>query len=369
LGRIRHLKQKRPQTKVAVMGCIAQQEGEKLLKRVPYVDYVIGPQNIHTLTHIHESDGPLVATSEDELLTERDLPVVRKEKVRAWINIMYGCNNFCSYCIVPFTRGREKSRASDSILQEVRRLLSQGYREVALLGQNVNSYKSTLDFPGLLREIDKIRGIKRTRFITSHPKDLSEELVRVMRNVDSVCEHIHLPLQSGSTRILRSMNRGYSFEEYLSKIQTLRSLIPDVAITSDIIAGFPQETDEDHQATIKALKEAEFDGIFAFKFSPRPGTRASTMSGQLSEPIKSARLTEILSLQDEMTARKNRSLCGTLQEILIEGEGDRGQAKLTGRTRTNKIVHVPSRQDVGAGDIITVRITHANQHSLEGDPL
>lgn len=367
LGRVRALKKRRPDLKIAVAGCIAQQEGIKIIERAPHVDYVIGPQNINVLNDIVDSRADYVFTDDNPAIAEMELPVERKDNVRAWVNIMYGCNNFCSYCVVPYTRGRERSRASQSIINEIRDLAEKGYKEVTLLGQNVNSYKSNMNFPELLREINKINGIERIRFVTSHPKDLSDELIYAIRDLDKVCEHVHLPLQSGSSKILALMNRKYTYDDYMKKVEHLKREIPEISITSDIIAGFPQETDEDHNETIKALKEIEFDSIFAFKFSPRPGTKASTMDGQIPDDIKLSRLSEILELQNAITDRKNRELIGTVQDVLIEGVDKKTSSKLTSRTRTNKVVHVLFDSTIKPGDIIRVKITHARRHSLEGE--
>ncbi len=369
LGRIKSLKKRRPDLKIAVAGCIAQQGGVEIIKRAPHVDFVVGPQNINALREIITSRSDSVFIDDNPSITEIELPADRKDNVRAWINIMYGCNNFCSYCIVPYTRGREKSRASGSIINEIKELADKDYKEITLLGQNVNSYMSDINFPGLLKKINEIGGISRIRFVTSHPKDLSNELICAIRDMEKVCEHIHLPLQSGATKILSLMNRKYTYEDYLRKIETLRKTIPEIAITADIIAGFPQETDEDHKETVKALTEIEFDGIFAFKFSPRPGTRAFNMNGQLPEDIKSDRLYEILEVQNKITERKNKELKGTIQEILIEGKDEKDTGKFTGRTRTNKIVNIPSKNNAKPADIITVKITRAGRHSLEGDIL
>jgi len=367
LGRIKSLKKRRPDLEIAVAGCIAQQEGGKIIERAPHVDYVIGPQNINVLKDIITSKSDSIFTDDNPFITEIELPVDRRDNVRAWVNIMYGCNNFCSYCIVPYTRGRERSRASQSIINEIKDLAEKGYKEVTLLGQNVNSYKSNVDFPRLLKEINKIEGIKRIRFVTSHPKDLSDKLIYAIRDMERVCEHIHLPLQSGSSKILASMNRKYTYEDYLKKVEKLRREIPEIAITSDIIAGFSQETDEDHNYTISALKNIEFDGIFAFKFSPRPGTKASNIDGQLPDGIKSDRLSEILDLQSKITERKNKELKGTFQEVLIEGEDEKNTGKFTGRTMTNKVVYINAEDDIKIGDIVTVKIINARRYSLEGE--
>jgi tRNA-2-methylthio-N6-dimethylallyladenosine synthase len=365
LGRTKHIKRKNPSVKIGIAGCIAQQRGEELLNRVPYVDFVLGPQNISRIGEAISTDKSVI-TEENEELHILDIPAFRKKGVSAWVNIMYGCNNFCSYCIVPYTRGRERSRPADSIVGEIRMLVSEGYKEVTLLGQNVNSYRSETDFVGLLRMVNGIEGLERIRFVTSHPKDLGSDLINAIRELEKVCEHIHLPLQSGSDRILRLMNRKYTMEDYLKKVELLRDAVPDISITTDIIAGFPTETEEDHQATIRALEEIQFDGIFAFKFSPRPMTKASEMQGQLPEEIRLERLNEILKLQDKITERKNALLKGKTVEVLVEGSSESVSDLFTGRTRTNKIVNIRTDRPLMAGEIVKVRITTPHRHSLDG---
>ncbi len=365
LGKMKRLKKMNPHLKIAVAGCIAQQEGEAIIQKAPYVDYVLGPQNINLFKKIIANEEKAIALEDNPYLQDIELPSERTNKVKAFVNIMYGCDNFCSYCIVPYTRGREKSRAAASIINEIIELSEQGFKEVTLLGQNVNSYNSELDFPGLLREINRVGGgIKRIRFVTSHPKDLSEDLIFAIKELDKVCEHIHLPLQSGSSKVLKLMNRKYTYEEYLKKVQLLRKEIPNIAITSDIISGFPQESDEDHLLTIKALKEIEFDGIFAFKYSQRIGTNASTMDGQIDKEIKTKRLSEILEIQDKITEKKNKDLEGIVQEILIEGLSD---GNIIGRTRTNKTFSAPKFNGIGQGDLAKALIIKANRHSLFGE--
>lgn len=365
LGRMRSLKRKRPGLRIAVTGCIAQHEGRKILGRAPHVDFIFGPQNLHILRDVASGKAPRVALDENPEIATRDLPAERGDTVRAWVTIMYGCNNFCSYCIVPYTRGRERSRPSDHIYSEVSELAGKGYKEITLLGQNVNSYSSDADFAGLLRRLNKVGGIERIRFVTSHPKDLSSDLIHAMSELDKVCEHIHLPLQSGSSNVLKLMNRGYTYDDYAERVSEMRRIIPGISITSDIIAGFPGETNTDHLSTTEALKEIEFDGIFAFKFSPRPRTRAALMRNDVPEEIKAARLNEILAVQDEITLRKNRLLEGSVQEILCEGESETDTEKLMGRTRTNKIVTF-SRNGMSKGTFLRVQITKGRKHSLEG---
>lgn len=366
LGRIRKLKKKNPGLRIAVAGCIAQHQGNKLFKRAPYVDFVFGPQNIHLLPSLMNAPAAVVATEDNPGVADADLPIARGGGGRAWVSIMFGCNNFCSYCIVPYTRGPERSRPSENILREVEELSSEGCKEVTLLGQNVNSYRSDTDFPGLLEKIASLPALKRIRFVTSHPRDLSDRLISIIQGLDKVCEHIHLPLQSGSARILGLMNRGYSYEGYRDKAKMLRSSVPGISITTDIITGFPGETDQDHRKTIDALEEMEFDGIFAFKYSPRDGTRAAAMEGQVADAVKSERIAEILQVQDSITLKINRKLEGSLHEVLVEGPSETDGRILSGRTRTNKIVNFRG-QDSCIGNIITIRILRGRKHSLDGE--
>ncbi|MEW6052727.1 MAG: tRNA (N6-isopentenyl adenosine(37)-C2)-methylthiotransferase MiaB [Nitrospirota bacterium] len=368
LGRIKSLKKKRPGTRIIVAGCIAQQEGEKIFKHAPHVDMVFGPENIHALGTMAAQKTPIVAVHGNPAIALHDLPVKRGDGARAWVTIMYGCNNYCSYCIVPFTRGRERSRPSANIRAEVEELARMEYKEVTLLGQNVNSYRSDIGFSALLEMLDAIQGIERIRFVTSHPRDLSDELISAISSLHSVCEHIHLPIQSGSSRILHRMNRGYSYDQYLEGIEKLRRKVPGIAITTDIIAGFPGETEGDHKATMSALREIEFDGIFAFKYSERPWTKAAEMDDQVAEGIKANRLNEILLIQDKITSGKNKLLEGTIQEILIEGRSETDRNKMSGRTRTNKIVNVAGN-GYTKGSMVSVRIIRGRKHSLEGKPL
>jgi len=365
LGRIKSYKKLNPRLKIAVAGCIAQQEGKNIFKRAPHVDFIFGPQNIRALKHFVADGYVPVAIEANPLIAIEDLPARRSTGISAWVTIMYGCNNFCSYCVVPYTRGRERSRPSEHIVAEVSKIAEEGFREITLLGQNVNSYESDVDFPGLLRKLDRVGGIERIRFVTSHPKDLSTALINAIKELPKICEHIHLPLQSGSTAILKMMSRRYTFEDYIEKVAALRAKIPDISITSDIIAGFPGETDEDHRLTLKALHEIEFDGIFAFKYSSRPGTKAAKMQGNLTEEVKSERLYEILVLEDTITQKKNKALVGAIQEVLIEGPSENGNGNLTGRTRTNKIVDIWA-DDIIKGALVDVEIIKGRRHSLEG---
>lgn len=367
LGRIRRLKEKNPHLKIAVVGCIAQQQGGRIFKRAPYVDLVLGPQNIHLLTGLVEAGVPAVANDDNPEIAEMELPAVRRQGGRAWVSIMYGCNKFCSYCVVPYTRGRERSRPSRNILREIEGLAEEGFSEVTFLGQNVNSYRSDIGFAALLEKANTTGGLKRLRFVTSHPRDLSDELISAVHDLDKVCEHIHLPLQSGSDRILKMMNRGYSYDEYRGKIETLRRKMPGIAITTDIITGFPGEEDADYRKTLQALKDVQYDGVFAFKFSPRQGTRAATMDGQVPDSIKTERISEILEVQDDITLNLNKKLEGSVQEIMVEGASETDKNMLSGRTRSNKIVNFAG--NAATGFLLDVRIVRARKHSLDGMPV
>ncbi len=367
LGRSKRLKKKNHNLTIAVAGCVAQSEQETVRKRAPHVDVILGPQNIGRILDLVSGQSSLGSFDENHELAYEELSVTRSSSIKAWISIMYGCNNFCSYCIVPYTRGREVSRPSSSIISEVLHLKGQGYREITLLGQNVNSYQNSCNFTELLQLIDKT-GIDRTRFVTSHPRDLSLELIRTMRELPSVCEHMHLPLQAGSDKILRMMNRGYTYGEYQKKVEMLRDAVPAMAITTDIITGFPGETGRDFEETVNALKSIEYDVIFAFKYSPRKGTKAFDMENTVSDDEKSERLYRVLEIQEEITYKKNRKLEGTIQEILIEGPSDTDKTLLSGRTRTNKIVTLPdSGEEIGS--LISVMIVKARRHSLLGKKL
>lgn len=368
LGTMKRLKQTKPGLKIAVTGCIAQQEGKNIHDSFSFVDFTIGPQNISKIPEALQEKKYVSFLDDNKDLETSTLPVIRDNQMRAWVNIMYGCNNFCTYCVVPYVRGRERSRPFMKIIDEIKELEEQGYKEVTLLGQNVNSYKGGCEFYELLERINEINGIERIRFITSHPKDLNIELIKVIANSKKICKHIHLPLQSGSTRILSLMDRKYTYNEYLDKVNKLREFIPNMAITSDIIAGFPGETEEDHKATITALEELKYDGIFAFKYSQRPFTKAAIMEGHLEESVKGERLKEILELQDIISEKINKALEGTILKILLEGPLESDLTRLTGKTETNKIVNFTADNNdlMVPGNTLDVEIIKGNRHSLDG---
>ena len=372
LGRLKKAKANNPNLKIAVAGCIAQQEGRKLFKRFPYIDFLFGPDNIGSLNELIEGGNGRSAIEHNPDYHTALIPMKRAGGVRAWVSIMYGCDNFCAYCVVPYTRGRERSRPSADICKEVEMLAAEGFREINLLGQNVNSYGRKLDeevdFPSLLYKLHEIDGIERIRFVTSHPKDFSEKLIKAMRDLPKVCNHMHLPVQAGSDKVLALMNRKYTYNEYKEKIDLLKSTIPGIAITTDIIVGFPGETDEDFSLTMKALSEIEYDGIFAFKYSRRPGTKALELPGHVDEGEKSKRLSEVQKLQENITYNKNKVVEGKTVEILVEGTSNADEEKLTGRTTTNKIVNYHGdRSDIGK--LMNVKILDAKMHSLYGEKI
>ena len=363
LGRTKFLKRKNPHVKIAVAGCVAQESQVKILKRAPYVDFVLGPQNIHHVKHLFIARNQMFIEENPDIASQ-EYEMRRESPTRAWVSIMYGCNNYCSYCIVPYTRGKEISRPSKGILSEIIDLKEKGYREVTLLGQNVNSYQSDMDFVQLLYEIGRI-GLDRVRFVTSHPRDLSPSLIQVIAEIPCVCEHLHLPLQSGSDRILDMMNRKYLYAVYREKVLMIRERVPGIAITTDIIVGFPGENDNDYEATVHAMEELRFDGMFGFKYSERKGTKAYEMEAQVPEDIKTERINRLLKVQEDITLQCNKSLEGSMQEILIEGPSETDPDMLMGRTRTNKIVTIPNTGEK-EGSLLSVKIHRARHHSLSG---
>jgi len=375
LGRLQELKQEKPELIIGVAGCTAQREGEAILKRIPSVDFIFGSPNIdktaELLKHAIQQKQPAVLV-DYPTRPPITLPAVRKDKLRAWVSVMEGCDYRCSFCVVPTTRGPERSRPSREIISEIVQLADAGYKEVTLLGQTVNSYGKRsdegVDLADLLRMINDIPGIERIRFTTSHPNDLNMKLMTAMADIPKVCEHLHLPLQSGSDRILKIMRRGYSFKEYRSKIDMLRQLIPDLGVTSDIIAGFPGESEKDFAQTLLAVSEMGFDGIYAFQYSPRPNTDAASLSDHLPEKVKEARLKQVIDLQHAVTNQRNQNLLGTIQEILVEGKNEKYPDKLTGRLRINRVVHF-SGPDNLIGGLSWVKLIQARLGSFDGELL
>lgn len=374
LGRFKFFKKRKSNLDIVVVGCIAQQEGENIRSRFPYVNFICGPSQIDKIAERLKgiyNQNLAVGESDDQIAVR--LPAKRESRVKAFVSIMYGCDNFCSYCVVPFTRGKERSRQARDIICEIEALAADGVKEVTLLGQNVNSYGKGLDegtdFPSLLEQINEIKGLERIRFVTSHPRDLTDRLIEAIACLPRACEHIHLPLQAGSDQVLKLMNRGYTFKAYEEKISALRSKVPDIAITSDFIVGFPGETDKDFSLTMEAIEKICFDGIFAFKYSKRPYTRALNMDSHIEESIKGVRLSKLLKRQDEITYEKNLILEGKTVEILVEGQSETNKEMLTGRTRTNKIVNFPAKNNDLTGSLVYVKIIKSKRHSLYGEVL
>ncbi|NLM97249.1 MAG: tRNA (N6-isopentenyl adenosine(37)-C2)-methylthiotransferase MiaB, partial [Halanaerobiaceae bacterium] len=330
IGSIKKIKEKKRDLIIGVGGCMMQSEKavRQLYEKYPHVDLIFGTHNIHHLPdlikRIERERGRIVEVWEQEEGLIPDLPSVREKEFKAWVSIIQGCNNFCTYCIVPYVRGRERSRPLKDIIKEVEKLVSEGVKEITLLGQNVNSYGKDLpedvDFADLLIELDKIKELSRLRYMTSHPRDFSLKLLEAIKNSRSVCEHFHLPIQSGSNSILKKMNRGYTREKYLELISAIRKEVPDSSITTDIIVGFPGETEKEFEETLGLIKEIRFDSAFTFIYSKRTGTPASTMEEQVPEDIKSRRLKELMDIQNQISLEKNQEELGKTLEVLIEGE-------------------------------------------------
>ena len=349
LGHINSLKKKNPHMKVALCGCMMQEESviEKIRKSYRFVDLIFGTHNIfkfaELLVHMFEAEGMIVDIWKDTDKIVEDLPVERKYPFKSGINIMFGCNNFCSYCIVPYVRGRERSREPEDILNEIRNLVADGVVEIMLLGQNVNSYgknlQNPMSFAQLLREVEKIPGLKRIRFMTSHPKDLSEELIQVMKESSKICRHLHLPLQSGSTRILKAMNRRYTKEQYLALADRIRREIPDISITTDIIVGFPGETPEDVDETIDVVKKVQYDNAFTFIYSKRTGTPAAAMENQVSDEVGKEGFDRLLKVVQDTARERVSRLQGKVMDALVEDINEQDPEFLTGRLSNNTIVH------------------------------
>jgi tRNA-2-methylthio-N6-dimethylallyladenosine synthase len=375
IGEIKHLKERNPKLIFGIAGCMAQKEGEKLRKRAPHIDFVLGTNKVHELKDIVEEierkHDKIVSTklTSTELPDEYgEAPVAREGKLSAWVPVMYGCNNFCTYCIVPYVRGRERSRLPQDVLREVEQAARQGYKEVTLLGQNVNSYgkdHGLADFADLLRAVDAVPGIERVRFMTSHPKDLSDKLIQVIAQGKHICEHIHLPVQYGSDKILQAMHRIYTVESYRALVGRIRAAIPGVALTTDLIVGFPGETEEDFQAMLDFLREIRYDSAYTFLYSKRSGTPAADMPDQVPEDIKHDRLKRLMAVQNEISREINDGYLGRAVEVMAEGPSKNDAAVWQGRTRTDKLVLFPHGAEA-PGDFVSVKITQPQTWVLKG---
>ncbi len=374
VGALQKRKEANPGLVIGVCGCMMQQPetAEALFKRYPFVDMVFGthaltcfPEILHRtlegerVIDVHDSDGRIT----------EGLPTLRKQSASAFVTVMFGCNNYCTYCIVPYVRGRERSRRMEDILTDLRELVADGVREITLLGQNVNSYgldlEGDVDFPALLRRANEVEGLERIRFMTSHPKDLSAGLIDAMADCDKVCNHIHLPVQSGSSTVLRAMNRCYSREEYLSLISRLRERVPEIDLTTDIIVGFPGETEEDFEQTLSLVESVGYASAFTFMYSPRRGTPAESMLDQVPQEVKKDRLQRLNDLQAEMTRRNNEKYIGRRVKVFVEGIDERTQSMAFGKTASFKMVYFPSEVDL-TGQFIDVDVIEGRRASLVG---
>ena len=378
LGKLRKLQAQKPNLRIGVGGCVAQQEGKAILQRARNVDLVFGTDNFYDLPELlaKVEQGQRVVRTERKAHRQKVRNFVPgytfeafKPGLKSHLAITKGCNNFCSFCIVPITRGLEVSREASNILDEAKRLVDSGTKEICLLGQNVNSYKADgVTFVKLLEELDQISGLERVRFTSPHPKDFQEELADAIRDLRTVCEQMHLPLQSGSNAVLRSMRRWYTREKFLEKVEMLRSRVPEAALSTDLIVGFPGETDADFEDTLEMVREVEFDLMYTFKYSPRPGTPAAQYDNQLPDDVRRERLRTLLKVQEKISHTKQAGLVGSEQEVLIEGRHPREPGCWMGRTRGNCTVTVAAEM-AHIGDLLPVRITRVRPHLLAAEPL
>ncbi len=365
IGYLGNLKKKNPEMRIALCGCMMQEPHviEKIKKSYRFVDIVFGTHNIYMLAELIwrkvSGEKRVFELWEGTDKIVEDLPSEHKYGFKAGVNIMYGCNNFCSYCIVPYVRGRERSRKPEDIIAEVKKLAAEGIVEVMLLGQNVNSYGKTLDTPmsfaELLREVEKVDGIERIRFMTSHPKDLSDELIEVMKDSKKICRHLHLPMQSGSTEILRRMNRKYTKDDYLTLVNKIKTAMPEISLTTDIIVGFPGETEEDFCDTLDVVAKAGFDSAYTFLYSKRTGTPAATMENQVPDEVAKERFNRLLALVSEQSAKLTARHTGEVAEVLVEERNEQDSSLLTGRLSNNLLVHFPGEEAL-IGKLVKVKL-------------
>jgi len=372
-GRMCELKRQSPRMILGVLGCVAQQHGAELMARFPLLDLVVGPREIHRVPELLRQSR---LGREKSVATRLRVPLTRpvpgcingRGQVKAYLSVMEGCDNFCTYCIVPYVRGREVSRSPEEILMEAERLVGTGVKEITLLGQNVNSYawegKRRWSFPSLLRELNRVKGLRRLRFTTSHPKDLSDDLIACFGNLDKLCPHIHLPFQAGSNSVLKRMGRGYTRDHYLELIAKLRAARPDIALTSDVMVGFPGESFNDFESTLDLIRSVRFDGLFSFKYSDRGGTKAEKMDQKVEEAEKTKRLQALQAVQREITYERNRQFEGREIEVLVESESKRG-GQMSGRAPSNTIVNFNCKNS-NIGKLVNVKVQHGFFNSLQG---
>lgn len=376
LGILKHIKEHRRDMVIGICGCMVQQEHitEKIRQVHPQVDLIFGTHALYKMPQLlyeamHRKKTVVEITDSDGAIAE-DIPILRDTKEKAWVSVMYGCNNFCSYCIVPYVRGRERSREPEAVLNEVRGLVKDGCTEISLLGQNVNSYGKDLecdiDFSDLMRMVNDIEGVKRIRFMTSHPKDLSDKLIETIRDCDKVCKQLHLPFQAGSDRVLKEMNRKYTKEQYLEKIEKVKREIPGISLSTDVIVGFPTETNEDFEETLDILRKVEFDNIFSFIYSRREGTPAAKLDFVLTDEEIHRNFNRLLEVQNEISKRKNDAYVGRVETVLVDGVSKNDDNMLSGRCESSKIVNFRGDKSL-IGKYIQVRITQSHTWSLNGE--
>lgn len=378
LGELKHLKKENPDLIIAICGCMMQQEGmaDKILKKFPHVNIIFGTHNAFKfpeyLNRVKTEGVQVKEIFNKETEIVEGIPVDRESSVKAFVTIMYGCNNFCTYCVVPYVRGRERSRKSEDIINEIKNLVSKGYKEITLLGQNVNSYgkglEEDIDFAKLLRKVNEVEGLERVRFMSSHPKDLTKDVILAIKECDKICEQVHLPVQSGSNRILKKMNRNYTKESYLELIDLIKKEIPDVTLTTDIIVGFPGETEEDFLDTLDLVNKVEYDSAFTFIYSRRNNTPADMMLNQVLDEDKHHRFDRLVKAVNDSVIKKNKAYEDRVVEVLVEGPSKNDESKFTGRTRNGKLVNF-SGDNVKIGELVNVKILRAQPFSLIGEVL
>ena len=372
LGELRALKVRKPELVIGVMGCMAQLHQREIQRRAPQVDLVFGSPAIarvaDLVTRTRREGRPVLETGEGPLVKVTARPAAGR--LKAFVTVMEGCEKSCTFCVVPTTRGRERSHPPEAILAEIRSLVAEGCREVTLLGQTVNAYGRDLtpptDLAELMTRVSDVDGIERIRFTTSNPYNLTPTLIRALRDVPKVCEWFHLPLQSGSNRVLEGMNRGYTRERYLDLVDDIREAVPEMAFSTDLIVGFPGETDADFEETIEMVERVGYDNVFAFRYSRRPGTPAAAMPGQVPDEVKASRNTRLLEVVNRVTAERSRRLVGRAVEVLVDGTSRRNAGELSGRTRCNRVVNFDGQERVSVGGLAWVRVTEARPHSLRG---
>lgn len=376
IGILKHIKESKPEMVIALCGCMVQQKHitEKIKALHNHIDLIFGTHVLYKLPELLyktlKEKKSMVEIPDSEGAIAEDMPILHDAKEKAWVSVMYGCNNFCSYCVVPYVRGRERSRTPEAVLEEVRALVESGCSEISLLGQNVNSYGKDLDcgadFAELLRMVNGVKGVERIRFMTSHPKDLSDRLIDAIAECDKVCRQLHLPFQAGSDKVLSDMNRRYTKEQYLSKIEKVKERIPGISLSTDVIVGFPTETNEDFEETLDVIKRVEFDSIFSFIYSPREGTPAAKMTPVLSNEEIHKNFNRLLEVQNAISLKKNTEYVGTTQLVLADGESKNDPEMLTGRTESGKAVNFRADKSL-IGSFVNVKITEAKTWSLNGE--